>query len=84
MFPTKTFSERLVTIRKSRNISAKDVAEALGVSRAAISQFESGKNAPSATVLIALADYFNVSLDYLVGRSDDPSLMSTLRSDESK
>lgn len=72
MFPLKIFSERLTSTRKSKNISAKDVAENLGLSKAAISQFESGKNAPSAAVLIALADYFNVSLDYLVGRSDNP------------
>ena len=73
MFPVEIFSDRLLSIRKSRNISAKDVAEAAGVSKSAISQFEAGKNAPSATVLISLADYFDVSLDYLVGRSDDPT-----------
>lgn len=73
MFPVELFSDRLLSIRKSRNISAKDVAGAVGISKSAISQFEAGKNAPSAAVLIALADYFDVSLDYLVGRSDDPS-----------
>ena len=35
--------------------------------------YEYGKVVPSATILIALADYFDVSLDYLVGRSDDPT-----------
>ena len=73
MFPKKEFSERLSYIRKSREVSAKTVADALGISKAAVSQFETGKNAPSAAVLIALADYFDVSLDYLVGRSDDPT-----------
>lgn len=73
MFPVELFSDRLLSIRKSRNISAKDVAGAVGISKSAISQFEAGKNAPSAAVLIALADYFDVSLDYLVGRSDDPA-----------
>ncbi|MCI8477113.1 MAG: helix-turn-helix transcriptional regulator [Oscillospiraceae bacterium] len=73
MFPTKIFSERLISVRKSRNIPAKAVADALGLSKAAISQFESGKNAPSSAVLLALADFFNISLDYLVGRSDDPT-----------
>ena len=51
------------------------MAEALGLSKAAISQFETGKSQPSAAVLIALADYFNVSLDYLVGRSDTPYIL---------
>ena len=73
MFPTKIFSERLINIRKSKKIPAKAVADALGLSKAAISQFESGKNAPSSATLIALADFFNISLDYLVGRSDDPA-----------
>ena len=71
MFPVKIFSERLSMLRKIKNVPAKDVAEAVGVSKAAISQFESGKNSPSAALLVSLADYFDVSLDYLVGRSDD-------------
>lgn len=72
MFPIEKFSKRLFDLRKSRNVSAKNVSEVLGISRAAISQFESGKISPSANILIALADYFDVSIDYLVGRSDDP------------
>lgn len=70
MFPIEIFSERLSSIRKNRKVSAKEVAETLGITKAAMSQFESGKNAPSAAILCALADYFDVSLDYLVGRSD--------------
>jgi len=72
MFSQKILSERLSSVRKDRNVSGKDVAEALGVSKAAISQFESGKNSPSTAVLVALADYFDVSLDYLTGRSENP------------
>ena len=70
MFPTEIFAQRLLSVRKSCHVSAKDVAEAIGVTKAAMSQFEAGKNAPSSAMLIALADYFDVSLDYLVGRSD--------------
>ena len=40
------------------------------VSRWAVHNYEAGKNHPDFNGLIALADYFNVSLDYLVGRSD--------------
>lgn len=72
IFPKKIFSERLAALRKAKNIPAKEVAEALGVTKAAISQLESAKNAPSAAMLIALADFLDVSLDYLTGRSDDP------------
>lgn len=72
MFDKKIFSERLVSIRTSKGIMAKDVALALGVSKPSMSQFEKGISAPSAITLVALADYFDVSLDYLVGRSDVP------------
>ena len=44
-----------------------------GVSKQAISQFENATNYPHVNTLLALADYFDVSLDYLVGRSDNPN-----------
>lgn len=66
------FSSRLLICRKSNGLSQKALSEVLGVSDAAVTMMEKGKRAPSFDVLCALADYFNVSLDYLVGRSDDP------------
>ena len=73
MFDKKAFAERLIEIRVSKNIMAKDVALSLGVSKAAISQFEKGSTAPTAATLVALARFFDVSIDYLVGESDDPT-----------
>lgn len=64
------FSNCLLRCRKSMGISQKALADILGVSAAAITMMEKGKRAPSFEVFIALADYFNVSLDYLCGRSD--------------
>jgi transcriptional regulator with XRE-family HTH domain len=49
-----------------------DIAEALTISKQSIHQWETTKTVPSADKLVELADYFVVSLDYLVGRSDDP------------
>lgn len=49
------------------------MADGIGVAEQAYQRYEYGKTVPSALVLIALADYFDVSLDYLVGRSDDPA-----------
>ena len=66
------FAERLKNLRTENNISTIKLANEIGVSKQAISQFEKGSNYPHVNTLIALADYFNVSLDYLVGRSDDP------------
>lgn len=59
-------------IRIERNLTQKQVADGIGVAEQAYQRYEYGRTVPSALVLLALADYFDVSLDYLVGRSDDP------------
>lgn len=68
-----TFSSRLNRLRKEKKVSLYFLGEAIGVSNQAISLLEQGKRSPSFEVLLRLADYFDVSLDYLVGRSDDPA-----------
>lgn len=65
-------NEALRRIRKHKKVTQVQAAQAAGVSEAMYQFYEYGKNEPTASVLIALADYFDVSLDYLVGRSDDP------------
>ncbi|MGI6014321.1 MAG: helix-turn-helix domain-containing protein [Oscillospiraceae bacterium] len=67
------FQNRLITIRKSNNLTQKQLASAIGLSEVGVQNYESGRRKPAFDVLIALADYFDVSLDYLVGRSDDPA-----------
>lgn len=67
------FSKRLKELRKSRKLKQSDMAGYIGVTVRHYQDIEYGKiNIPTLT-LIALADYFNVSLDYLVGRSNDPT-----------
>lgn len=56
-----------------KNLTQKQVAEGIEIAEQAYQRYEYGRTIPSAIVLIALADYFDVSLDYLVGRSDDPA-----------
>ncbi|MDQ0287802.1 helix-turn-helix transcriptional regulator [Desulfofundulus sp. TPOSR] len=65
-------SARLRELRTSRKISQTALSNAVGVSQRAISYYEAGKDIPTLDVLIRLADFFDISLDYLVGRSDDP------------
>lgn len=72
MFSKEIFSHRIKQLRTIKKISSQTLANAIGVSRPAISRFEHALDFPHVNTLIALADYFNVSLDYLVGRSDDP------------
>lgn len=62
-----TFSERLLQLRKEKNITQKQLASALNLSEVGIQNYEGGRRKPAYDILIALADYFNVSLDYLVG-----------------
>lgn len=68
------FASRLLFCRKSAKISQKKLADLIGISDAAINMLEKSKRSPSFEVLCALADYFNVSLDYLTGRTDNPEI----------
>lgn len=63
---------RFKTVRKEKDLTQKQVADGIGVPERQYQNYEYGKHTPSALILIALADFFDVSLDYLVGRSDDP------------
>lgn len=69
-----SFSNRLISLRKSRNITQKQVCNAIGMSEPAYQRYEYGQREPAYQKLIALADYFDVSIDYLVGRTDNPSI----------
>ena len=66
-----TFAERLKQLRTERNLTQKDLYTAIHVAPIVYQRYEYGRS-PAFEQLIALADYFDVSLDYLVGRSDDP------------
>ena len=65
-----TFSERLVHLRKEKNITQKQLAADLNLSEVGIQNYEGERRKPAYDVLLALADYFDVSLDYLCGRSE--------------
>ncbi len=66
------FQSRLRELRHSRNLMAKTMAENLGISYRNYQRYEKGEMDTPSSKLISLADFFNVSLDYLVGRSDNP------------
>lgn len=69
-----TLHERLVELKNQRQLLQKDIASDLGLSLRAYQYYERGEREPNASTLIALADYFDVSLDYLVGRTDNPTI----------
>ena len=64
------FSMRLKELRKSRKLNQVDLGKIAGITSKQIQRYESGESEPRLSVLVRLSDYFDVSLDYLVGRSD--------------
>lgn len=67
------FPKRLKELRLSKNISQKKVAETFNIADRQYRRYENGEVDAPLTFATSIADYFNVSLDYLVGRSDDPT-----------
>jgi len=67
------FPTRILELKKDRNLLQKDIANAINIAVRNYQRYEKGEAQPTLPVLLRLADYFDVSLDYLVGRSDDPT-----------
>lgn len=65
------FSERLKQLRNEHKISQQDLADRIGMSKSSINMYERGEREPGLETLEALADYFNVDLDYLLGKSQN-------------
>lgn len=65
-----TFGKRLSELRKEMGISQAELAKLINVSTATIAMYETDKRYPSITNIEALADYFNVDIDYLYCRTD--------------
>ena len=66
----KIFAERLLELRKEKGISQATLAKNLQVSFAVICYWETDRREPTAPNLVKLADYFGVTVDYLLGRVD--------------
>lgn len=66
------FAERIKELRKARKKTLAEMAKYLGVSLRAYQYYESATNYPNIPGLIKLADYFGVTTDYLLGRTDQP------------
>lgn len=64
------FSSRLKELRKERKMTQQDLADSFSVRVRTYQGYEYGESYPEVAKLIAIADFFDVSLDYLVGRSD--------------
>ncbi len=65
--------KNLKNIREDRDIKQKEIANFLNVSQNTYSQYETGVISLTAEVLIKIADYYNVSIDFLLDRTDNPN-----------
>lgn len=68
-------SERLNLLKCSNKILQKQVAEGAGIPLRTYQRYENGEREPSASILLAIANFFGVSIDYLLGRTDNPAVV---------
>ena len=61
------FAKRLTNLREKKNLYQKDIAEIFNIEQATVSNWEKGKRIPDSEMLIKLANFFEVSVDYLLG-----------------
>lgn len=67
-------ANRLKNLRTSKSLSQEDLAEILNISSTAYGHYERGRTIPSTEMIIKLSKFYNVTTDYLLGRSDNPKL----------
>lgn len=77
-------STMLQDLRKSRNLTQNELARQVGISRSRLSMYELGQREPDLLTLEALADFFNVDVDYLLGHTNKTTVLpqSSLTPDE--
>ena len=65
-------AERLLKLRLQKKVTQLEVARQIGVHKSSISAYEVGRRTPTSDQLCKLADFYNTTTDYLLGRTDDP------------
>ena len=68
----KILGQRLRSLREGMRMSQAKMAELIGMKQSSINRYESGEASPTPETLLRYADYFDVSLDYIYGRTDYP------------
>ena len=69
----RSVGQRLSQLRKERELGQKELAALLNMSIGTISNYENNVHAPDLATLCKLADFFQVTTDYLLGRTDEPN-----------
>lgn len=68
----KIVAERIRSLRESAKLSQVKMGEIVGAKQSSINRYEQDQTSPSYEILVHYADFFDVSLDYILGRTDDP------------
>lgn len=68
-----TLSLRLKELRRDADLTQEELAARLGIDRATLASWETGRRQPDLDMAAKIADYFRVNVDYLLGRTDDPT-----------
>lgn len=74
MAESNEFGGRLFALREENNINKTELAKILNMSRSMITMYESGERMPSTEVLLKISDYYSVSIDWLLGRTENKQL----------
>ncbi len=74
MFSKEIFAERVKTLRKKKKLKQSELGNMVGLTYTAISDIERGRRTTTMEKLDVLADFFDVSVDYLMGRTDNPKM----------
>ncbi|WP_430106021.1 helix-turn-helix domain-containing protein [Paenibacillus validus] len=71
------YGDRIAILREKSALTQEELANKLGISRASLSHYENNRREPDFNTTLKIANFFQVSTDYLIGRADIPDLMLT-------
>lgn len=71
-----TLAERIKELRKNANLTQSEFGALFGVAKSTVCLYETGRNTPNDDIKIAIANHFQVSMDYLMGKTDQPGFDS--------
>ena len=77
------YNEKLKALREDNDLNQTELGKLFNVNQITISQYKRGKRQPPIEILIKYAQYFHISLDYIVGLTDNPKPYWTVKNDNS-
>lgn len=73
-----TCGDKIALLREKRGLTQEDLASKIGISRASLSHYEKNRREPDYATMTKLADFFHVSVDYLLGRTSEPTQVTDM------